>query len=373
MKIVHVFWALTYGGIETMLVNIANEQAKMGNDVTIMLVNNLYERSLVNSLDKNIRLMNMGRKLRSYNLSFIFRLNSALCKIKPDVIHLHGSQLYGFLLCKKLSRVACSTLHALPHGAVRRGGILGRIPLWSAMRHVGNVLLIDKIPNVFSISHAVHDALKTQYGVESIVVTNGIITRKFKQRSSELPTEEFKIVQVSGLNHEKKGQDLLIRAVAELHDKKVSVDFIGVGRSMDYLQALTKELNISEQVRFLGKRTQEYISNNLCNYDLFVQASRYEGFALTVAEAMAANVPLLVSSGQGPAEVCCNGTYGLVFENGNADDLAEKIGYIRERYTDALRKADKGRKYVTDTYDVSITARRYVEEYKRLGYKWKSC
>lgn len=43
IKIVHVFWALGFGGIETMLVNIANAQVKLGADVHIILINELYE------------------------------------------------------------------------------------------------------------------------------------------------------------------------------------------------------------------------------------------------------------------------------------------------------------------------------------------
>ena len=41
------------------------------------------------------------------------------------------------------------------------------------------------------------------------------------------------------------------------------------------------------------------------------------------------------------------------------------IPHIRGHYIDALDKAGKARQYVMDTYDVSVTARRYMEEYKR--------
>ncbi|MCD8282861.1 MAG: glycosyltransferase family 4 protein, partial [Prevotella sp.] len=243
----------------------------------------------------------------------------------------------------------------------------GRIPPANILPHEGNVALIDRVPKVFAISRAVHDELKAKYGVESTVVNNGIITGNFKRRDNDLPGERFRIVQVSRLEHDKKGQDLLIRAVADLHDEGISVDFIGEGKSLNYLQSLAKELNISGQVCFLGKRTQEYISAHLCDYDLFVQASRYEGFALTVAEAMAANVPVLVSAGQGPAEVCCEDTYGCVFANGDYNDLVAKIRWIRSQYPDALRKATKAREHVCAAYDVSVTARRYIEEYQKTG------
>ncbi len=50
MKIAHIFWALGFGGIETMLVNIAYAQAQYGAEVHIVLINELYEKSLLERL-----------------------------------------------------------------------------------------------------------------------------------------------------------------------------------------------------------------------------------------------------------------------------------------------------------------------------------
>ena len=38
MKVVHIFWSLAYGGIETMLVNIANAQAVEGAEVNLEVI-----------------------------------------------------------------------------------------------------------------------------------------------------------------------------------------------------------------------------------------------------------------------------------------------------------------------------------------------
>ena len=126
---------------------------------------------------------------------------------------------------------------------------------------------------------------------------------------------------------------------------------------------MARQLSVEQNVHFLGKRPQTYICDHLCDYDLFVQASRWEGFGLTVAEAMSANVPVLVSSGQGPAEVTCGSKFGWLFENGNAEDLAIQIDYIRNHYNEALNKAKAALSYVCNIYDVSVTAKKYLESY----------
>ena len=70
-----------------------------------------------------------------------------------------------------------------------------------------------------------------------------------------------------------------------------------------------------------------------------------------------------VSKGQGPAEVTCGNLYGWTFENGNADDLAAKIKYIYDNYDEAMDKANSALNYVQTTYDVSVTAKKYLELY----------
>ena len=45
MNVVHIFWGLGFGGIETMLVNIANAQVKSGAKVSIIIINDLCEES----------------------------------------------------------------------------------------------------------------------------------------------------------------------------------------------------------------------------------------------------------------------------------------------------------------------------------------
>lgn len=79
---------------------------------------------------------------------------------------------------------------------------------------------------------------------------------------------------------------------------------------------------------------------------------------------MAANVPVLVSSGQGPAEITENDTYGWIFENNNVEDLKSKIEYIITHYDKALEKAKKANEHVRKKFDVSVTAKKYLENYR---------
>lgn len=363
MKVVHIFWSLTYGGIETMLVNIANEQTQLGAEVHVVIINDCYEEKLINSFNDNVTVHLIKRKCKSKNMWFAVKMNRLLNCISPDAIHLHSSRLIDLICEKRLSRVASVTLHDLPTGLVRRYGILSRLFPIVDFKIKGNVASIDRVPRIFSISKAVKDDLLVKYGIESHVIYNGIKTKSFHRREAKMFDGKLRIVQVSRLEHDKKGQDLLIEAVGKIRDK-VMVDFIGDGSSNNFLKNLVKGKGMESLVNFLGAKSQAYIAEHLANYDLFIQPSRYEGFGLTVAEAMAANVPVLVSGSQGPAEVTSGDKFGWTFENDNADDLRNIIEHIINHYNEALEKSKEAMKYVCDNFDVSRTAKEYLKHYR---------
>lgn len=364
-KIIHIYWQLTSGGIETMLVNIANAQADAGADVTVIIVNDLYDEPLLDAFSVDVNVVRLHKKPYSGNPSFIFRLNREVHRIRPDVIHLHSSKLYGLIFGRRLKRRCCCTLHNVPVGRAADNGWLHRLCPLLSFRQSGNVQYICEIPKVFAISELVRKMLSETCGIDSTVVVNGIRTGDFALRPPLPPKAKLRIVQVSRLEHEHKGQDLLIEAVARL-EGHVEVDFVGTGESMDYLRRLAETMGVVQYVHFLGNRTQRWINEHLCTYDLLIQPSRYEGFGLTVAEAMASRLPVLVSAGQGTAEITCGEEYGWLFRNGDVEDLARMIRYIQGHYDEALLKAERACTYVKETYDVSVTARRYLEAYETL-------
>lgn len=366
-KVAHVYWQLTFGGIETMLVNIANAQARMDADVTVIIINNLNDKSLADAFHEEVNVIFLHRKPYSKSPAFIIELNRELLRLQPDTIHLHSSKLYKLILIRRLRRKVCVTLHDVPNGPLRRNKLYCLFPFLE-YRQVGNIAFMNRISTIFTISNAVRTSLLDIYGIDSIVVTNGIRISDFISRPSRMPDRNrLRIVQVSRLEHVKKGQDLLIEAVSR-SGEMIEVDFVGDGSSMGYLKRFAAERGVEKLVRFLGPRSQQWITEHLSRYDLFVQPSRYEGFGLTVAEAMAAHVPVLVSAGQGPAEVTRGDKYGWLFESGDTDDLVRAIRYVFEHYDEVLLKAELAYRYAKNTYDVSITARRYLEEYKRTGH-----
>ena len=147
----------------------------------------------------------------------------------------------------------------------------------------------------------------------------------------------------------------------------IIVNFIGDGYDKQQLIEMVRALNLEDNVNFLGGKDRDYVYSHLKDYDLFVQPSRYEGFGLTVAEAMAANVPVLVSKNEGPFEIINEGEYGYYFKNEDPNSLAEKLLYIINAYGEAIVKATNGVAFVKDNYNVRKTANIYLSNYGCLN------
>uniref|UniRef100_UPI00259552E4 glycosyltransferase n=1 Tax=uncultured Fibrobacter sp. TaxID=261512 RepID=UPI00259552E4 len=106
-------------------------------------------------------------------------------------------------------------------------------------------------------------------------------------------------------------------------------------------------------------------------FDLFIQPSRYEGFGLTVAEAMVAKVPVLSSNIEGPVEIMsvvkdgAKQLLGYTFESENPEDLARQIAaFVQQgRHEENI---EFGRQHVMRNYSIEKTALQYLDEYRKV-------
>lgn len=348
MKIAHILYSFGLGGIETMLTNIANEQVRLGHDVHIYVINDILAESLRGQLHPSIHFHPLKRRPGSRNPWPLLRLNAALLWLHPDVIHLHYASISRYLLRPLMRKRLCVTLHAMcsPQNSP---------DLW-------------RCTPIYAISNMVREDIRTKYNLESTTIYNGIRTDAFARRDSQKPTPaHFRIVQVSRLFIDTKGQDLVIEAASLLRKRGIdnfTVTFIGDGDDRALLETMVRERNLENCVKFLGSRSQEYITGHLKDYDLFVQPSRFDGFAITVAEAMVAQVPVVVCDDMAPYEVIDHGRYGRSFKGGDASSLADALEKAMLHYPTPAEIED-ARRHAEENFSIENTVKRYMEYYPR--------
>lgn len=345
MKIVHCVFSFGIGGAETMLIDILNEQSKT-ETVSLVIVNHVYLDFLLEQINPAVRIFKLRRQKGSYSPVPVLKLNWLLYRLNPDVIHVHSSALLR-IIALRAGRGLFLTVHDL------------HIPLEHAGR--GTQLI--------AISEAVKTDIQQRTGRVAMTIPNGIPMDKIEKRTrrASFVGKNMRIVQVSRLDVEKKGQDILIKAVALLKERgieNIEVDFIGEGRSEPRLRQLVQEYCVGNQINFLGLCDRQYIYSHLKEYDLMCHPARYEGFGLTVAEGIAAMLPVLVSDEGGPYEIIKYGELGYAFRMEDVTDCANQIEYIYNNYDKAMERAGSAYTYVAEQFSVRRMVADYIKAYQ---------
>ena len=313
MKIVHCFFTMHTGGSQVLAVDMLNEMCKL-HDVSLIVVNDQWNEKLLKKLDPLVDVYLINWKEGSRNPIPILRFNLLLNRIKPDVIHCHEDKLVNMI---KIGN--SRTVHTVHDVGLKNTAI-------------------TKYDSVIAISSAVALDIKNRFNIEAAVIYNGIPMNSFKRRDEYGLGEDntIRLVQVSRLIHEKKGQDVLINAlhklIVEYGKNNIELDIIGSGKSMDYLKSLTENLGIATYVYFLGEKDSRWLYDNLAGYHALIQPSRFEGFKLTIVEGVAAGLPVVVSNIEGPAEIMNGITNKFLFDTANADDCALMINKLIDYY-----------------------------------------
>ena len=143
--------------------------------------------------------------------------------------------------------------------------------------------------------------------------------------SAVSPLTEKRVIAVARYSHE-KGIDLLLEAWAQVEKRTIDwrLDVFGDGDTTAF-NALIDKLGIDRRRCQLNGRTtdieQEYLKSSIA-----VCSSRFEGFGMSIVEAMACGLPVVAfDCPWGPHSIINEGEDGILVENGNPSALAQGI------------------------------------------------
>ena len=101
------------------------------------------------------------------------------------------------------------------------------------------------------------------------------------------------------------------------------------------MRQLTRELQLERQVRFLGAMRPQDLHVPLSAADVFVLATRYEGWANVFLEAMACGLPVVTTRVGGNAEVVARPDLGTLVPFGNSTALTTALDEALRRDWDS--------------------------------------
>lgn len=232
----------------------------------------------------------------------------------------------------------------------------------------------------FAINHsdgvtAVSDSLKQEtYDNFQItnkieVIPNFIDLKRFSKKAKDhfrkavAPNGERLIVHTSNFRKVKRVQDVIYVFEKLRMQIPSKLLLIGDGPERHNAEQLCRELNLCDDIRFLGK--QEMIEEILSICDLFIMPSETESFGLAALEAMACQVPVISSDAGGMPELNVQGITGFMSKVGDVDDMAKNAEIILKDDV-VLKKFKANALSRAKEFDIDVIMPLYEQYYERV-------
>ena len=335
MKIAQVITRMdTIGGAQVHVRDLSNQLAAMGSEVFIITGSGEFTN---HKLDVHCYISpSLKRELNPfYDVQAIFEVRNILKEIKPDVVATHSS----------------------------KAGLVGRIAAWSL-----------RIPTVFTVhgwafTEGVAPKKRKFYiAIEKAIgkITDQVITvshydRFLADTNQVLPMHKMKTVHngvlpLNPITQPKRNNDLidilmvarfdvpkrqlnLIRACEKLRDLPWRLSFIGDGSKLDEVRGYAEKRKLQDRVLFYGGMNN--IETPLRNSQIFVLLSDYEGFPLSILEAMQAGLPIIATDVGGVKEAVIDSDNGFLIPKGNETILLQRL---KQLVTDVQLRESMGQR-----------------------------
>jgi glycosyltransferase involved in cell wall biosynthesis len=277
----------------------------------------------------------------------------ALRRLDVDVLHTHlvHADLYGALGRGRARLV--STKHNDDPFRAGRFRFVERALTWRASR----IITITEALRRFCIDRVGLPADKVEtihYGLDAPPEAWG------PNPDLRLPEDARLLLSVSRLEPQ-KGIDVALEALVELPPEAVLV-VLGEGPQRAELEALARQLGVTERVRFPGRVGD--VAALLRQAEVLVHPARWEGFGLALLEAMLCEKPVVASRVSSIPELVLDGETGILVPPDDPSALATALGILLEDRAHAAQMGEAGLRRAHERFSVARMAERTVAVYR---------
>jgi len=278
------------------------------------------------------RLENLDISLNFRDKRFSRKLINVIEKFKPDLIHCQ----FGYEALKLFDNYNCENIPVI---ISFRG--------YDASYKLTRKVFVDRLKKILSADNVyatfVCNNLRKNLEFRGIIINRSIILYSgvnadlFKRSRFDHARDPLRFLQV-GSFIEKKGQIYTIKAFNRFlknnPDVNAILTFIGEGVLLDKCRKLTRELNLSGHVIFIGKLDHRSIVQYLENSHVFVHHSitasdgHQEGIPNSLIEAMAMELPVISTFHSGIPELVEDDINGFLVNEKDIDSYADKMEEI---------------------------------------------
>lgn len=371
-------------GVATMAEYYAKTFAEMGHDVVVFCPSTNPKTFIDKSYHdyKVIRLASHANPFRN-GVRVTWRpgkqIKRYLDEAKPDIIHLHDPASISSALLKEAQR---QNIPVVITNHFRLDFVISYFkylpffhPLIKTLTRSYVRRFYNRCQTVTCPSDLTRRDLKA-WGVRPPVlwVSNGVNYERFEKRPDlasfkakyKLPDKPI-VVYVGRVDADKR-VDVLLKSIS-LVQKESDAFFliVGGGAKLEEMRELTKSLNINDKVLLTGWKdgNDPEFPKFYHAADLFATASPIEVQSIVMMEAMSSGLPIIAPNHGALPELVHDGENGLLFENGNEADLANKIIKLLKDADLRHRLGQKAQVMMAENSQAK-SARKMIEIYESL-------
>jgi glycosyltransferase involved in cell wall biosynthesis len=325
-----------------------------------------------------------------YNIKSKKILKNRINAFKPDVIHVHNFYPIAspsiFFIAKKLKvpivmtlhnyRLICPSTTLFYNNEIYEKNINHFFPYDAIVNRVYRDSIVET--TILALTITVHKLIGTWNSkVTYYIALTEFARNKFLNSSLHVSAEKIVVkpnfVADNGYNiahrgnyflfigrlSTEKGISKIIEVASELPD--VEFRIIGDGPLKKDVENASKDCN---NISYLGFRDKGFILDQLKSARALIFPSLwYEGFPMTILEALSCGTPILASDLGGPKEILTNGYNGYLFDYQNKQDLIEKIIKISSEDDSQRKMCENARNTYEMLYTPEINYEQLIEIY----------
>jgi glycosyltransferase involved in cell wall biosynthesis len=362
MKVLHILCELNPSGAETMLLCAAPYMQAQGVDNEIL------------ATGKNVGVFAAPLEKAGYkvhhipfgkNPQYFLAIYSLVKSGRYGSVHIHSEQAsFWVTLILLIAGIPTKRCIRTIHSNFAFAGNLRWRRAWQRQ-----LLSYIGVPHI-AISTSVQATELKNFNIKTKIISNWFNSHHFVKTTEakhlqcrenlNITANEFVIVTVGNCSHI-KNHPALIQAISALGERRVVYLHVGIEKDNNE-QVVAKQLGINNQIRFIGQ--QNDVLPYLQAADLYVMSSLYEGSSIAALEAIATEVPVLLTDVPGLKDFSATFN-GLIYCEPTADSIQMALKQIIDTPKDILRQAAAGNaKKAEEFFGIERSVSAYIAHYK---------
>jgi glycosyltransferase involved in cell wall biosynthesis len=348
----HLMRTLNRRRFEVRAVSLYDEARVVGSDLKELLAQD------------EVPVWNLGKR-PGFDPRMFTRIDGALRRFRPDVVHTHVQTL-RYALLPMLYRGVPAMVHTVHNLAERE---VDRPSIWlhrlAFRRGVVPVAIGQEVAASISRVYGIRGFPLINHGIPVEVYDRPREAREVWRRREGFAPEDTIFVCVAQFRPQKNHR-LLLEAFAKgaAAHPRVHLLLVGWGSPETQLRKQVEALGLRRRVHFMGLRTD--IPEVLAASDVFVLSSDYEGNPLAVMEAMSAGKPVISTSVGGVPELIKNGSSGLLIPQADSEALAQAVNRLATNAQMRKAMGTVAAKCATERFSVETMTEAYEKLYEAM-------